>query len=353
MSKKNIFLIGFLILIIILSFLGYRACYNKKVEKKFPILTLNGPKIVTIEMGEVYEEQGYTAIDPLDGDITEEVVTENNIDYSTPGTYQITYQITNSSGIKIKEKRFITIILKESLLWKTDYNNIDNKARTWWSNNKKDQVRPSGGYAEEDLKIYNAYYQGPDEKVIYLTFDEGMIDTYVNEIVDVLNKYDVKGTFFLCKGFITANPDLMKKMVETGHSVGNHTANHKHMPTLATEVNFSKYLNEIKAVEEAFYKITGKQMDKVYREPKGEWSFRSLQIVKDLGYKTYFWSADYMDFAENVSKETALNNWLKRYHNGAIYLIHPKNKGNYQALGSFIEKMRELGYRFDLVKNIG
>ena len=93
-------------------------------------------------------------------------------------------------------------------------------------------------------------------------------------------------------------------------------------------------------------------MDKIYREPAGEWSFRSLKIMKDLGYKTYFWSASYMDYGANISKETALESMLKLYHNGAIYLLHPKNKGNYEALDAFIKIMKEKGYRFDLVKNI-
>ena len=93
-------------------------------------------------------------------------------------------------------------------------------------------------------------------------------------------------------------------------------------------------------------------MDKIYREPKGEWSERSLKIVSDLGYSTYFWSADHYDFGEDVSKEETLNRLLKRYHKGAIYLLHPKNKGNYEALDEFIKTMKEKGYQFGLVKDI-
>ena len=82
-------------------------------------------------------------------------------------------------------------------------------------------------------------------------------------------------------------------------------------------------LKEITEVEKAYYKITGQSMEKVYRDPRGEWSIRDLQIMKDLGYKTYFYSADYKDFAEDVTKEYALAELTKRLHNGAIYLIHP------------------------------
>lgn len=93
-------------------------------------------------------------------------------------------------------------------------------------------------------------------------------------------------------------------------------------------------------------------MDKVYREPRGEYSYRSLQIIHDLGYKTFFWSADYYDFDFQVSKEKALSELEKRYHNGAIYLMHSTNKGNYEALDDFIKNMKELGYTFGLVRYI-
>ena len=134
-------------------------------------------------------------------------------------------------------------------------------------------------------------------------------------------------------------------MADTGHSVGNHTDNHYSMPTLATREKFSKYLAEVKMIEDSYRDITGKELDKVYRDPRGEWSFRDLQIMKDLGYKSYFYSADYLDFEGDVSKEYALNELMKRYHNGAIYLMHPKNKGNYLALDSFIKEMKKLGYK--------
>lgn len=141
-------------------------------------------------------------------------------------------------------------------------------------------------------------------------------------------------------------------MDSKGHTIANHTTNHLAMPKLANKQSFKKYLKEITDVEDTYNKITGKQMEKIYRPPRGEWSFRHLQIMKDLGYKTYFYSADYLDFADNVTKEKALNELTKRVHNGAIYLLHPKNKGNYLALDTFINNMKKQGYTFDLVKNI-
>lgn len=339
----------FLPVLMILFFL-FIFIFNHKETRSNPILTLKGSNIISIHLGDKYIEPGYRAYDPKDGDITDKVVIFKNMDFSKVGTYEIIYKVKNSSGVLAVKHRFVKVV--SSPYYKDDYDKIDNTKRGWWANNNMDKARPSGGADINELKKYNAYYIGPDDKVIYLTFDEGTLDTYVKEIVDVLDKNDVKATFFLCYKFMVSNKDLIKNMVKNGHLIGNHTVNHYSMPSLANKESFSQYLYEVEKVEDGYYEITHKKMEKIYRDPRGEWSFRDLQIMKDLGYKSYFYSAYYMDFGEDVSKEYALNELEKRYHNGAIYLIHPKNKGNYLALNSFIKKMKSLGFRFDLVKNI-
>ena len=159
---------------------------------------------------------------------------------------------------------------------------------------------------------------GPDKKVIYLTFDEGGISSYLPQIVDILDKNNVKGTFFLCKNYIKTNKELMLRLINNGHSIGNHTANHMSTPSLANKENFQKYLDEIISVEETFREVTGRNMDKIYREPRGEYSLRSLNIIKDLGYSTYFWSSAYKDWDDSLTKEEALNAMIERVHNGFI-----------------------------------
>ena len=337
------------ILFLILLFVKYKK-QNTKIN--IPKIILKGNLITNIEEGKKYYEEGYKAIDGKEGDITDKVKIEGIINNEKVGTYELKYKVTNKKGETSEAYRFVKVNKKEKIIYKDEYDNIDNTSRGWWSGNKFDGKRPSGGADINELKKYNAYFLGPDEKVIYLTFDEGSYDTYVKEIVDVLNKNDTKGTFFFCKNYIEKNPDLIKSMTETGHSIGNHTYRHKNMPSLATREKFENYLEEIKSVEDAYYKITGKEIDKVYRDPRGEWSFRDLSIMKDLGYKTYFYSANYNDFSGTLTKEKALAEMTKRYHNGAIYLIHPNNKGNYEALESFINEMKKQGYKFDLVKNI-
>lgn len=348
-------LIGVSILIlVILVFIILRLNDQKKSDTTcYPQITLNGNKIVSITTGENYEEPGYLLKDSCGENLENRVQIENTVKNNVPGTYVITYKVSNQYGNVAQEKRFVTVKSSKEFTYQDGYDSIDNQVHGWGIPNKKDGARPvEAGSVRDALLKYDAYLIGNDEKTLYLTFDEGSNDTYLEQIVDVLNANDVKATFFFCRRYILDHPDLMKKLVETGHSVGNHTANHYQMPLYANKENFQKYLSEITAVEEAFQQVTGVSMDHIYREPKGEYSYRSLQIMKDLGYKTYFWSVAYLDYAGDVSKEKALEELTSRVHNGAIYLIHPKNKGNYEAMDDFIKTMKSRGYTFDLVKNI-
>lgn len=318
-----------------------------------PTLTLLGNTTITIRKGEEYIDPGYILIDNVDGDISNQVKIKGKIDNNKLGIYKLSYEGEDSNHNKVTSMRKIEVIEKE-VTYQEKYDDIDNTPKTWWSGNKKNKKRPLQGAAStiEDLKKHNAYYLGPDEKIIYLTFDEGADNTYVKEITEVLNKHNIKATFFFCNGYMQRNPEVIKKIAISGHSVGNHTAHHEKMYQFATKDKIETYISEIRTTENTFYEITGQKMDKVYREPSGDWSYRSLEIMKDMGYKTFFWSADYLDWNGDVSKNIALTNLLSKYHNGAIYLIHPKNKGNYEALDSFIKKMKDLGYEFGLVKDI-
>ncbi len=315
-------------------------------------ISLKGKTIMDLALGQKYDEPGYKAIDADGSNITDKVITDGAVNYKKEGVYELTYSVSNLDGDVIKALRFVRVNKNFKITYSDEYDKLDNTSRGWWSGNKFDYKRPAGGADINELRKYDAYFLGADEKTLYLTFDEGSYETYVKEIVSVLNNNDVKATFFFCKNYILANSELIKQMTDYGHSIGNHTYHHLNMPSLATRENFDKYLDEIQSVEKAYYEVTGKNIDKVYREPRGEWSYRDLKIMQDMGYKTYFYSANYNDFSGVLSKEKALSEMLKRYHNGAIYLIHPNNRGNYEALDSFIKEMKKQGYKFDLVKNI-
>ena len=141
---------------------------------------------------------------------------------------------------------------------------------------------------KEELQKLNGYYLGSEEeKKIYLTFDAGYENGNTEKILDSLKENNVKAAFFLVGNYLETCPDIVKRMVEEGHIVGNHTYHHKDMETLITKDVFEKELYDL----EVLYKeITGKDMPKFYRPPQGKYSSEQLLWAKENGYKTCFWS---------------------------------------------------------------
>lgn len=230
-----------------------------------------------------------------------------------------------------------------------DLATLDNTTINWWFGRNDTFSRPNGAMDIDKLRGYDAYYLGADNQTLYLTFDEGGNDvTYISEILDVLNNDNVKATFFLTKNFILNNADLVNKMVSSGHIVGSHSVTHPDFTTLSID----DMKNEILGVEEAYRSVTGQEITKVFRFPMGAFSEQTLGVLQSMGYKSYFWSFAYRDWEEDLDPSVALSWFETYYHNGAIYLIHPKNKGNYLALDTFIKDMKSKGYTFDLVTNI-
>lgn len=316
-----------------------------------PVIRLKGNLLETVILDTDYVDPGYEASDNMDGDLTDKVIVDNQVNTKKEGIYEIIYRVKDSSGNETVVKRVVQV-RGGMLRYQEKYNQTDGKKNGWWTDNKLDHIRPKGGADINQLRQYSAYFMGPDEKTIYLTFDEGSNDTYLDQIATLLEKNHVPATFFLCGHYMDENRDQVKKWVEKGFSIGNHTYHHRSTPDYANAAGFSEFQKEIVSMEELYQEITGMPMDKVYRDPKGEWSYRGLQMVQDMGYRSFFWSADYLDFDRTYSKEHAYQQMMKRYHNGAIYLLHPKQKGTYEALEDFIKEMRSLGYQFGLVKDI-
>lgn len=352
MHKKCIITGIVLVILFLLVVVIVRLVPKSSVNSEYPSIELKGEDVVTINEGEKFVEPGYVAHDPVDGDITYKVDVKENVDVGKPGVYEIKYKITNSKGKSVSARRIVKVNAVVRHEYKSEYDNIDNKVTGWGLSYKTAGEVPDMNMSLDELRKYNAYAVGVQDRVLYLTFDEGTLDTYLDEIVEILDNNNVKATFFLCKNYIVNNPELLKRMVKSGHSIGNHTASHPSMPSLATSANFNKYLEELKSTEDAFFQATGEHMDKIYREPRGEYSLRSLTIARDLGYKTFFWSVAYKDWDDSYTREQALEKLFDRVHDGAIYLLHSTSKSNYLALDEFIKTMTTEGYRFDLVKNI-
>ena len=217
----------------------------------------------------------------------------------------------------------------------------------WGLHFPKDGSRPAGNATAEYLAQFNAYFIGSeDEKVLYLTFDAGYENNYTAGILDTLKKHNVPAAFFLVGTYIKNQPELIKRMAEDGHIVGNHTMSHPDMSKINSKEAFAKELSQ---VEEHYKAITGADMPKFYRPPKGIYSEPNLKLANELGYKTIFWSAAYMDWVDSSqpSKEEAFSKLIPRAHPGAIILLHSTSKTNALILDELLTRYKEMGYRFE------
>jgi peptidoglycan-N-acetylmuramic acid deacetylase len=225
-------------------------------------------------------------------------------------------------------------------------------ADNWGLGFSREGQPPTGTATADELKKYDAYYIGDTgSKVIYLTFDAGYENGYTPAILDALNKHNVKVTFFLVGNYIATSPDLVNRMLEEGHIVANHTYTHPNMSAISSMDGFCK---ELQKLEAAFKDATGKEMAKYYRPPQGKFSKNNLQMAKELGYKTFFWSLAYVDWYNDKqpTKEEAFKKLLGRIHPGAIVLLHSTSKTNSEILDELLTKWEEMGYTFGTLQEL-
>ncbi|MCI9100876.1 MAG: polysaccharide deacetylase family protein [Lachnospiraceae bacterium] len=205
---------------------------------------------------------------------------------------------------------------------------------------------PTANASMAELEKFDTYYaQDTSEKRIYLTFDCGYENGNTPAILDALKKHKAPGTFFAVGNFVSDNPELIKRMAEEGHVVGNHTFSHPDMSKISTQETFSE---ELSKVEDLYKEITGTEMTKYYRPPQGKYSEANLQMAKDMGYKTFFWSLAYVDWMQDQqpTREEAFEKLLGRIHPGAIVLLHNTSSTNGQILDELLSKWEEMGYTF-------
>ena len=200
-------------------------------------------------------------------------------------------------------------------------------AENWGLGFGSEGTQPSGTASSDKLKEYNAYYVGDaGEKKIYLTFDCGYENGNTSQILDALKKHDAPATFFVVGHFLESAPEMVKRMVEEGHTVGNHTYHHYDMSKISDPAVFQKEMDDVRTL---FQETTGTEMAMYYRPPQGKYSETNLQMAKDLGYSTFFWSLAYVDWnvdaqpshEEAFSKLTGRNSIPRRYISAATSII--------------------------------
>ena len=216
----------------------------------------------------------------------------------------------------------------------------------WGLSFQEEGKTPVGNATPEFLKQYNAYFCGNSEdKKIYLTFDCGYENGYTPAILDALEKHNVKAAFFVVGNYLETSPDLVKRMVEEGHIVGNHTYHHPDMSQISDPASFQE---EITSLEKKYQEITGLVMQKFYRPPQGKYSESNLKMAQELGYQTVFWSLAYVDWYvdQQPTQEEAYAKLLPRIHPGAVVLLHSTSKTNAEILDDLLTKWEQEGYTF-------
>ena len=202
------------------------------------------------------------------------------------------------------------------------------------------------------LARYDAAYLGDtNQQILYLTFDAGYENGCTAKILDVLKKHNVPAAFFLVGNYMEQNPDLVRRMAAEGHTVANHTMHHPDMSKISDKAAFQKELEDL---EKLYFDITGKPLAKYYRPPQGIYSEQNLEMAKELGYKTVFWSLAYVDWQNDKqpTKEYALEKLVPRTHNGAVVLLHSTSKTNAEILDTLLTTWETMGYSFGTLEEL-
>ncbi len=187
----------------------------------------------------------------------------------------------------------------------------------------------------------DAFALSEDDKRIIISFDQGYENGYTEKILDTLKEKNVSAIFFLTGDYAKKEPELVKRMIAEGHTLGNHGMTHASLPTLSDKAA----REEIMSLHNYVINNYGYQMQ-YFRPPCGEYSEKALEITQDCGYKTLFWSFAYVDWKTNSQPDPdeALRKLTDSAHGGEILLLHSVSATNAQILGELIDSLRDKGY---------
>lgn len=283
--------------------------YNDMVP---PVLTLTGSKEITIKAGSSYSEPGYTAIDEEDGNLTDKVKVEGEVDIYCSGVYTIKYTVADKYGNMSEDTRTVTV---EAI-------------------KQKDTIRPQG-------------------KIIYLTFDDGP-GPYTEKLLNVLEKYNVKATFFTVNTRSNYS-SMLAKEAEAGHTVAIHSLTHNYAEIYKNE---AAYFADLRAMSDIIEKRTGKK-PMLLRFPGGSSNLvsanycrgimsRLTKAVTDMGYKYFDWNVDSGDASAAKNDKEVFQNVVRgvQKYNISIVLQHDSKEFSVNAVEKIIVWGISNGYTF-------
>ncbi|WP_299105085.1 polysaccharide deacetylase family protein [uncultured Tenacibaculum sp.] len=188
------------------------------------------------------------------------------------------------------------------------------------------------------------------QKEVYLTFDDGPTPEVTSFVLDVLKKYNANATFFCIGKNIDNHPELFKRIMDEGHTIGNHTQNHfngwKH--------SVENYLMNVETCERAMQKFrdTTSEQKRLFRPPYGKIKASQARELKRKGYEIIMWDVLSADFDTRISKEQCLKNVFENVENGSVVVFHDSVKASERlcyALPKVLEKLSEKGFSFKAI----
>lgn len=232
-----------------------------------------------------------------------------------------------------------------------DYSSLSNEKAGWWFNPKKAGGNGKSTIPEKTANLlnkYNGIWQAKtDEKVLYLTFDEGYeYNNNTAKILDTLKAKGVKAAFFVTGAYVKSNLDLVNRMANEGHLVCNHSVNH--LNQVEAIKNPKKLEDDIVGLQTLYKEKTGNNLASFLRPPEGVYSERTLKFINDMGYRPVFWSFAYKDWLRDnqPDKKFAIEKITGQFHPGSVLLLHAVSDTNAEILGEIIDQAVNMGYRF-------
>lgn len=273
---------------------------------------------------------------------TEDVATTEATDNTT-----VTENVNTQEPVEEEAAKDTTSIEQISL------DGLSTESKGWGQGGNVDENNVPVGCTmyQDQYGNLGADFIRTDSEAIYLTFDEGYEYPEANsstgntaKILDTLKEKGATGVFFVTLPYAKTNPDLIRRMIDEGHIIGNHSVNHPSsgLPSLGS---VEAQQSELTGVHDYMLENYNYTMD-LFRYPTGAFSEQSLAIVHNLGYKSIFWSFAYKDWLTDAQpdKTEALNTMKEKLHPGAIYLLHAVSATNTEVLGDFIDAARAEGY---------
>ena len=196
---------------------------------------------------------------------------------------------------------------------------------------------------ERKIPIYSV---DRSDKVVSISFDAAWGDEQTQTLLDILDKYNVKSTFFLVGGWVDKYPDDVKAISDAGHDIGNHSDTHAHLPQLDN----GGITKELENCNEKIEEITGK-CPTLFRPPYGDYSNSVVEATNALDMYCVQWSIDSLDW-KNPSPQDMVNSIKKKLCPGSIILMHNGAENTPEALPMIIETIQSEGYKIVPISQI-